>query len=278
MRPTDENQSSSRRPNLMSSTRRPGGDINILAMLDGQTPGRRLRALPAVFWYGAAGVVACSLLVVLAWLVRGAAPARDTQAAGAAQVALRPGTARPGTAAATRGAARDGMSVTVPSMHTAPAEEAPAPAIAHGAVIVDVAPPSVPPSALAAATPATPAHAVPGATSRPQPAAAAPTPTRTTAAAVPPARPQPAYRTAPPQTPLLAHGEPPRQKRAAAASRARPPSATVDTDVALISAILQHAGTGTGTGTGNDAADAADAAGTSACADKSCKPRSPPRQ
>jgi hypothetical protein len=271
VRPTDENQSSSRRPNLMSSTRRPGGEINILAMLDGQAPGRRVRALPAVFWYGAAGVVACSLLVVLAWLVRGAAPARDTQAAAAAQVALRRGTARPATAAATRGAARDGMSVTVPSMHTAPAEEAPAPATARGAVIVDVAPPSVPPSAFGAATPATPAHAVPGATSRPQPAAASPTPTRATAAAVPPARPQPAYRTVPPQTPLLAHGEPPRQKRAAAASRARAPSATVDMDVALISAILQHVGTGTGN-------DAADAAGTSACADKSCKPRLPPRQ
>jgi hypothetical protein len=70
---------------------------------------------------------------------------------------------------------------------------------------------------------------------------------------------------------LLAHGEPapPRQKRAAAASRARPPAGTVDTDVALISAILQHAGAGN---------DGTDAAGTPSCTGKSCNPRLPSRQ
>jgi hypothetical protein len=272
----------------MSSSRRPGGEINILAMLDGQAPGRRLRALPAVFWYGAAGVLACSLLVVLAWLVRGATPARNAEAAGAAQAALRPETARPGTAAATRDAAGDGLHVTLPSMHAALAGETPAPAsvpappqtaeppdttvpaTARGAVIVDVAADAAPPSTLAA-TAAAPAHAAAGATSRSQPAAAGHTPPRATALAIPPARPQPGYRAVPPQTPLLAHGEaaPPRQKRAAAASRTRPPPAAVDTDVALISAILQHAGADSG---------AADAAGTSGCADKSCNPRLPSRQ
>ncbi|WP_322403383.1 hypothetical protein [Massilia luteola] len=272
----------------MSSSRRHGGEINILAMLDGQAPGRRLRAVPAVFWYGAAGILACSLLVVLAWLVRGATPARDAEAAGTAQVAPRPETARPGTAAATRDAAGDAIHVNVPTMHTTLAGETPAPAsmpappqtaeppdtpvpaTARGAVIVDVAPSAAPPSAAAAATPAAAARAA-GAPSSSAPAAAGYTPTRNAAAAVPPARPQPAYRAVPPQTPLLAHGEPApsRQKRAAAASRARPPAATVDTDVALISAILQHAGAGN---------DGADAAGTPACTGKSCNPRLPSRQ
>ena len=65
----------------------------------------------------------------------------------------------------------------------------------------------------------------------------------------------------------LAHADPAlRQKRAATRV---PSSAAVDTDVALISAILQH------TGTRNEAADGA---GTAPCADKSCSPRLPSRQ
>jgi hypothetical protein len=262
VRPTDENQSSSRRPNLMSSSRRHGGEINILAMLDGQAPGRRRRALPAVFWYGTAGVLACSLLVVLAWLVRGATPIAGADPDRTTHAVPPPGTAR-STTTGPRDAAGDRTPVAVPSMHTALDGEAPASATTRGAVIVDVAPEVAPPSAAA--------HAASGAPSRPQPAAAGHTSTRAAAAATPPARPQLAYRTMPLQTPLLAHGEPapPRQKRPAAASRTRPPSATVDTDVALISAILQHAGAGN---------DAADTAATPACADKSCNPRLPSRQ
>jgi hypothetical protein len=202
-----------------------------------------------VLWYGAAGVAACSLLVVLTWLVRGDAPARDTAAAGAAQAAPHP---TAGSAAALRDAlhpdeayaARDSIQVSVPSMHTTLAEETQVPTNTHGAVVVDVAPPApamVPAPAMAAATPATPAHAA------------------ADHAAV---RPQASR-----STPSLAHADPvPRQKRTA--SRAAP-SATVDTDVALISAILQH------TGTRNEAADIA---GTAACADKSCNPHLPSRQ
>jgi hypothetical protein len=69
----------------------------------------------------------------------------------------------------------------------------------------------------------------------------------------------------------LAHADPaaPRPKRSGGTSRTTPPSAAVDTDVALISAILQH------TGTRNEAADGA---GTTACADKPCGPRMPSRQ
>ena len=233
MRPTDENQPGSRRPNLMSSSRRTNGEINILAMLDGHAPGRRLLARPAVLWYGAAGVAACSLLVVLAWLVRGETPARDTATA-----------APPHSASHDAYAARDSIQVAVPSMHTTPAEDTLVPAPTRGAVVVDVAPPApamVPAPAAAAAIPAAPARA-----------AAHHTPLHP-----PPSRPAPS----------LAHADPaPRQKRAA--SRAAS-SATVDTDVALISAILQH------TGTRNEAAEGTE---TAPCADKSCKPRLPSRQ
>lgn len=237
MRPTDENQSGSRRPNLMSSSRRTNGEINILAMLDGHAPGRRIFARPAVLWYGAAGVAACSLLVVLAWIVRGETPARDTATA----AATRSGSHDAETPAY---AARDSIQVAVPSMHTAPADDTLVPATTRGAIVVDVAPPAtamVPAPAAPAAMPAAPAHA-----------AAHHTPVR-----------PPASRPAP----SLAHADPAlRQKRAATRV---PSSAAVDTDVALISAILQH------TGTRNEAADGA---GTAPCADKSCSPRLPSRQ
>jgi hypothetical protein len=231
VRPTDENQPGSRRPNLMSSSRRATGEINILAMLDGQAPGRRLRALPAVVWYGAAGVLACSLLAALAWLVRGATPARDAGAAGAAH-AFAPPT----------------QSVAVPDMAAAAAATVPA----RGAVIIDLPQPAAttaPSPVLAAAS----HHPV----------------THPTTPAVPSARPQPAFRPIPAQAPIHADAAAPRPKRAAGTSRTTPPSTTVDMDVALISAILQH------TGPRNEAADGA---GTAACADKSCNPRLPSRQ
>jgi len=243
VRPTDENQPGSRRPNLMSSSRRGTGEINILAMLDGRAPGRRLRAPPAVVWYGAGGVLACALLVGLAWLVRGATSTPGTGKADAAQAAAPP-TQPSRTVPAT------------PDRYAAPA------ASTRGAVIIDLPPPAPAPAASAV-----PVHAPPGAgTVRPpsrHPLTHPATP------AVPSTRPQPAPRTMPSQA--QAHADPaaPRQKRSGGTSRTTPPSATVDTDVALISAILQH------TGTRNEAADGA---GTAACADKSCGPRMPSRQ
>jgi hypothetical protein len=140
----------------MGSPRRTTGDINILAMLDGQAPGRRLRAVPAAFWYGAAGVFACSLLATLAWLVRDGASAPDAGRDGAAQASLHHDAADRAPAApavpldtAARGAgataardahaagaqdavlivtqldgnpeSRDGVPVTLPGMRTVPA-------------------------------------------------------------------------------------------------------------------------------------------------------------
>jgi hypothetical protein len=256
----------------MSSSRRATGEINILAMLDGQAPGRRLRALPAVVWYGAAGVLACSLLAALAWLVRDATPARDAGTAGVAQASAQPTPPTqstrsvrpaPGSGAAGGGSAAGDIPVDVPSLHATLAAESPvsvtapdmvaataATGPARGAVIIDLPQP-------AATT--TPSRAL-AATSHPV--------THPTPPAAPSARPQPAFRPMPAQA--LVHADPAaaRQKRAAGTSRTTSPN-TVDTDVALISAILQH------TGTRNDAADGA---GAAACAGKSCNPRLPSRQ
>ena len=247
MRPTDENQPGSRRPNLMSSSRRTTGEINILAMLDGQAPGRRLLALPTVVWYGAAGVLACSLLVALAWLVRGAAPAHGVDTAGTAQASAR-------TSQSTQPSQ---SSRPAPDMAASPDAAGPA----RGAVIIDL------PQPTPATASAMPVHAPAGrettrAAARHAATHPATPPTSST-------RPQPALRTNPAQA--LAHADPPppRQKRTAGASRTTPSPPTVDTDVALISAILQH------TGTRNEAADGA---GTAACTDKPCAPRMPHRQ
>ncbi len=287
MRPTDENQPGSRRPNLMSSSRRATGEINILAMLDGQAPGRRLLALPAVVRYGAAGVLACALLVALAWVVRGATPARDADTAGtagAAQASAQPAqsaqptqSARPVPGSRNAVNAHDGLAVDVPSMRATPTMEAhvsvPAPDMAaspgaagpaHGAVIIDLPQPAPPmASAMPVRTPAGTETARSAARGVARHAATHPgTPS------IPSARPQPAPRTNSSQALAHADAAPPRQKRTAGASRPTPSTAKVDTDVALISAILQH------TGTRNEAADGAGPA----CADKPCGPRMPPRQ
>lgn len=273
MRPTDENQPGSRRPNLMSPSRRAIGEINILAMLDGRAPGRRLLARPAVVRYGAAGVLACSLLVALAWLVRGTTPARDAGPAGPAQASTQSTqstrSVRPVPDGRDAGDASDSIPIAVPGLRATLAAESPASTTApdayaspaRGAVIIDLPQP-------APATAAdVPAHA-PADAGTTRAAARHPT-TQPATPAVPSARPQPAFRTDPSQA--LAHADPapPRQKRAAGTSRTTPSTASVDTDVALISAILQHTGT---------RSEAADGAGTAACADKPCGPRMPSRQ
>ncbi|MBW8899928.1 MAG: hypothetical protein JF619_17845 [Massilia sp.] len=293
----------------MSSSRRTTGDINILAMLDGQISGRRPRVLPAALRYGAAGVLACSLLATLVWLVQDDAPARDAGKDDAAQASLHSGaagpTARPAGATALRDTqpagthevelvvtqrddlfpARDSRPVSVPGKGTAPAAEAsasttPVPASAplprqlpppattpartaaasalpvnatrRGAVIIDMlqpAPTATPASTAATAIPAAPAHA----------AADGHVTTHTTAQAFPPAR-----------TPSLARtmATTPHQKRGAAASRTAPPAA-VDTDVAVISAILQHTAA---------RSEATDTAPAPACPDRSCATRMQSRQ
>src|SRR5438874_704985 len=100
----------------MSATRRAASETNILAMLDRQAstalPQRLLRsarAMPAVFWYSAAGVLVCGMLATLGWLARdsGAPVAVDPALAGSTG----PGGARVTEASAALPAA-DAASVT----------------------------------------------------------------------------------------------------------------------------------------------------------------------
>jgi len=264
VRPTDENQPGSRRPNLMSSSRRTTGDINILAMLDGKASGRRPRVLPAALRYGAAGVLACSLMATLVWLVQDDTPTRDTGKDDAAQASQHSGTAgpaaHPGGATALRDTepagthevelvvtqrddlfpARDSMPASAPGKGTAPA-----------ATTAFTAPTAIP---------AAPAHA----------AADGHATTHTTAQAGPPARTPTGSQKAQARTPSPARtvATTSHQKRGAAASGTASPS-TVDRDVAVISAILQQAATH------SEAADTAPAPG---CPDKSCATRMPSRQ
>jgi hypothetical protein len=192
----------------MSSTRRSANEINILAMLDrhesagpAQRMLRGLRRMPALFWYGTAGVLVVGLVGTLAWL------AGDGGASSPAAAAL-------------AGAAE-------PAARILPAA---------GASIVELAPPPVPASAAEAPAPAP----VPARTLPPQqhagriaPRDAQRDPPRLTGHA---AAAKPAPRAVAARAP--AHAETRRGRQAASA---KPAQDALDTDVALISAIIQHA-------------------------------------
>jgi hypothetical protein len=286
----------------MSATRRAASETNILAMLDRQAsaalPQRILRAaqaLPAMFWYGTAGMLVCGLVATLAWLARdsGASAAVDTALAGS----ITPARARVAEAAGLRAAdASASVTAYVPAYVPAnvpahvPAHapaDAPAsvsaplsdPAPRAGATVVNLAPaaPSAP-AELAVQTTAVPAHPSPAPVAAlpqqqsgriaprelqrdPQRLAAHAAAARSAALrAAAQGRPAPSG-TVPA---ALAHAS-----RTAAHSRrpaqpAKAPPAAVDTDVALISAIIQHAAS-------RQETDEA------ACADKACGPRMPAR-
>jgi hypothetical protein len=275
----------------MSATRRAASETNILAMLDRQASGaltqrllRSARAMPAMFWYGSAGMLVCGMVATLAWLAHdsGASAAVDTALAGS----VTPGGARVVEVAAVLPAAADHASVTasvtahvpanlpvnVPASVSAPLHEpadAPLgePAPKAGATIVNVASAAAEPAEHALPPPAralagqqhsgriTPREAqrepqrlaVQAAMAR----SAAP---RTAALGKPaPAALRPAGLAH--AGPAAAHG-----RRQAAPAKAAAPS--VDTDVALISAIIQHAATRQETE-------------EAACADRACGPRMP---
>jgi hypothetical protein len=196
----------------MSSARRTANEVNILAMLDRHEAGglqkrmlRGLRGRPAAFWYGAAGVLAVGLVSVLAWLAQdsGASSAVETALAGAVSAGDRQASAAVSPLAASAAVA---VADAVPDSL---ADVAPDAAPQGGAAIVDVAPAPViqrePPRQAAAAK----AKPRPGASTKPAAATRAP----------------------------LAHAET-RSRRPAAPAKDAP---AVDTDVALISAIIQHA-------------------------------------
>lgn len=258
MRPTDENQSPSMRPNLMSPRRTAtSGEDSILAMLE-REPARKRKAGTSgirLAWYGASAMLALALTGTLIWMAAnndGLRPEVQESVLAEAEQAPRRSVPAPGDSS--------GGAATILQVAMAPAAAAPDTQPAGAALIVDQAPPAeaVPPLRLlksapekaAAETATPPARAIPVS---PLPAAAVPP--RSVAKASPPAR---------PATPAAAETRPvPRPAAAPAKSRqvvvaksavkpaqakaqrgvnpARSPEAPVDADVALISAVIVHA-------------------------------------
>lgn len=240
MRPTDENQAGSTRPNLMSS-RRAVGEDNILAMLErdsARRSGSRISTLRLV-WYGAAAAFAGILAGGVAWLAYdNHKTAEQLQAGHDVLVAVPPVVADAGA----------------PPQPAAPALPAPAAEAPRAAVIVDEPAPA-PRTASSALPPLVmlPRHEAVAARA---PAQSAPRASRETAGATPatPARPRSgqaaaggrgdkkadkaqrsaarAEKRAPQRSATRTAADTARQRKAASA----PPQ--VDSDVALISAII----------------------------------------
>jgi hypothetical protein len=244
--PTDEDQSGSRRPNLMSPTRRTASETNILAMLDRHQsggPGRRLlrglRRVPAVAWYGTAGVLVIGLVGSLAWLARdsGTSAPADSALAAAPPMATSPPLNAPAAIST------DASAEVVSEADAGLAASAPA----AGATIVDLAPADASPPAEAAPT----LRVLP-----PQEHAGRILPrdgrrasqddrqrdrqhdAQRVAAAAKSSRPVGGKPAAATHAQAQAHGDA-RPRRNAAAPKQAP--AAVDTDVALITAIIEHA-------------------------------------
>lgn len=245
MRPSDENQHSTR-PNLMSSPRRGGNDESILAMLerDGTRGIGRNSAPPArLGWYVGGTVLAVCLIGTLIWLARDNTGLPPGEAAvQASAVEATPARAQgDGQHAAIIDEARPALAhqdepplVLLSPPAQSSAEEAPRPT--HAAVVVDekvgvrkqTAVPDAP-------KPAAPAPVIEQPAARHEAVAAAPVPKASESK-------HPARASAGPRAgkPALAqHGKTlPRQKKPAAPAQAG--NAPVDSDVALISAVIQH--------------------------------------
>lgn len=285
MRPTDENQGASMRPNLMSPKRGnsgTSGEDSILAMLERDPARKRVGAKGVsgarLAWYGCSAVLAVALTGTLVWLAAGNDGRQpdigQEVLAEAAQPAQRPA-----------------------PVATAPAPATPAPAVVQVALAADAPQPARPPSAAVivdqqpaeaappplrllkqapaapvpkpqAATPARPA-------ARPAtPAAPAASPAQAAAAkpATPASRP-PATATAParPRPTAVARNtaRPPAAKGQRGAQPARKADAPVDPDVALISAVIVHA---------NGHAPEGSQMTELLCPKESCQPKARPAQ
>lgn len=223
MRPTDENQAASTRPNLMSPSHR-GGEDSILAKLE-RDPARR-HGKPArgrLAWYGGGLLVAAGLTATLAWL-----------------------------------AADNGK--PAPLLAQAPAAPSPAPEAPRQAALIVDPPSDPPPLRLLEPEPKAPEPVrVPV-----RPPAAKPPVAAKTSRPVPALPRQEARGMAPAKAKAVAAKPAPRP--AARTARASPPARQgepVDSDVALISAVISHAG------------EATRDEGLEACQDDGCRPPRP---
>jgi hypothetical protein len=227
----------------MSSGRRSANEVNILDMLDRQASGplprrmlRRFLGRSAMVWYGAAGLLVCGLVGTLAWLARDGTPSSvDNVLAGS----IKP-SAQVEVVSETVGNAPLVASVAnhAPAAEGVPDSAADSALTAAPATIVDVAPPPEP--AAQAPVPAPVVHALPPqqATGRIAAREVPRDPPRLAAhAAAPKAAPRTGRSASQPRAETAAS----RHRRQAAAAKAPPAAPAVDTDVALITAIIQHA-------------------------------------
>lgn len=152
MRPTDENQHSTR-PNLISSPRRGGNEQNILEILERDTVrARGMQAQSRFGWYVSGSVLAVLLVSMLVWLARESPKVQQVEAVVAAADTDRP----PDDSAALD----SGLADEAPAMSHAPA----APAASNSPAGADGSTATVP--AAAAAPAAAPAAATGSATPR----------------------------------------------------------------------------------------------------------------
>lgn len=222
MRPTDENQYGSTRPNLMSSNRR-GGEESILSMLERDSGRSRRHSAGRLTLYGAAGLVLLALVGTIAWLAREQAGSQQAEQVLSARPAPVVAMAEP--SADTHGHAEGAAIIDSPEP---PPLGARAPATAQAAPeaspLVLVPPEEARPAPAAAPAVRTPMPAMAAAQPKP-PRSAAPRP-RMTAKAASAGKSQ-----------VAARRQPPAKKATPAPARDG-----VDTDVALISAIISHSG------------------------------------
>jgi hypothetical protein len=235
----------------MSAGRRTGNDQSILEMLERDTGrGQRRSGRRRLAWYGAGGALAAGLIGLLAWLTHDTAPPQEAQPIAVAEVAPAPGRAARADAAAElmgineldeparphhaavidEQLGRQQKPITAVAMLTPAGQPVPATASADkGAVVRDD-----PPASTSAAK--QPSAAAGGVTAKTQARRPAAEPSRARATA------KPATATKTPPTvrnthDKLAHNAPRARKPAAPAPASRP---VVDSDVALISAVIQH--------------------------------------
>ena len=223
MRPTDENQSTSMRPNLMSPRRfSSSGEDSILAMLEREPARKRGKGTSRLrlVWYGASATLALTLTGALVWMAANNDGLRpEVQETVLAEARHAP---RRSTSAASDSPT---AAATIVQVAMAPATSAPGAQAAGAAVVLDQAPPAEPAPPLRLLKPAAqqpaaapPARAVakPGSLARP---------------ALTPAKSRPAKHTVKAVQPRAQRGPHP----------ARTAEAPVDADVALISAVIVHA-------------------------------------
>ena len=261
MRPPDENQNGSTRPNFMSASRRAGGaDDNILARLERDakraTSGKSWKNQTRLAWCGLASLAVVGLIATLASLAKEnmavhrqplvieakasppepvAVPASAAPRSKSGFAPLPAGTVKM-AAAVIEVAPERAVAISSPPVHVPPMVML-KPAAAAKPAATPPAARSTPPKANANAK-STPAKSAPSGTSAPARTAVAASPARTVVATAP-ARPAVA---APSPRPVVAAAAPARPKKTTpAAPSARPEPAAIDSDIALLSAIIMHA-------------------------------------